>query len=79
MPAGGGAIDGQISNFMTGYGRSAGVPYDEYQTIGIDYSMKWFDPEAFGVSNLVPGPPGAGQVRLPQRRQALLRRDVAEG
>jgi hypothetical protein len=61
MPAGGGAVDGQISNFMTGYGRSAGVPYDEYQTIGIDYSMKWFDPEAVGVSNLVPGPPGKGK------------------
>jgi hypothetical protein len=61
MPAGGGAIDDQISNFMTGYGRSAGVPYDEYQTIGIDYSMKWFDPEAVGVSNLVPGPPAAGK------------------
>jgi len=61
MPAGGGAIANQISNFMTGYGRSAGVPYDEYQTIGIDYSMKWFDPEAVGVSNLVPGPPAAGK------------------
>ena len=61
MPAGGGATDGQISNFMTGYGRSAGVPYDEYQTIGIDYSMKWFDPEAVGVSNLVPGPAGKGK------------------
>jgi hypothetical protein len=61
MPAGGGAIADQISNFMTGYGRSAGVPYDEYQTIGIDYSMKWFDPEAVGVSNLVPGPPGQGK------------------
>jgi hypothetical protein len=61
MPAAGGAIDGQISNFMTGYGRSAGVPYDQYQTIGIDYSMKWFDPEAVGVSNLVPGPPGPGK------------------
>ena len=23
--------------------------------------MKWFDPEAVGVSNLVPGPPGAGK------------------
>jgi hypothetical protein len=61
MPAAGGAIAGQISNFMTGYGRSAGVAYDEYQTIGIDYSMKWFDPEAVGVSNLVPGPPGKGK------------------
>jgi len=61
MPAASGAINGQISNFMTGYGRSAGVPYDEYQTIGIDYSMKWFDPEAVGVSNLVPGPPGDGK------------------
>jgi hypothetical protein len=61
MKAAGGAIDGQISNFMTGYGRSAGVPYDEYQTIGLDYSMKWFDPEAVGVSNLVPGPPGKGK------------------
>jgi hypothetical protein len=61
MPAAGGAIAGQISNFMTGYGRSAGVAYDEYQTIGIDYSMKWFDPEAVGVSNLVPGPAGKGK------------------
>ena len=61
MPAAGGAIDGQISNFMLGYGRSAGVPYDEYQTIGIDYAMKWWDPTAVGVSNLVPGPPGEGK------------------
>ena len=48
MPAAGGAIDGQISNFMNVYGRGAGVPYDEYQTIGVDYAMKWWDPEAFG-------------------------------
>jgi hypothetical protein len=61
MPPAGGAIDGQISNFMLGYGRGAGVPYDQYQTIGIDYSMKWFDPEAVGVSNLVPGPAAAGK------------------
>jgi hypothetical protein len=61
MPAAGGAIDGQISNFMNAYGRGAGVPYDQYQTIGVDYAMKWWDPEAFGVSNLVPGPPGQGK------------------
>jgi hypothetical protein len=61
MPAAGGAIDGQISNFMNAYGRGAGVPYDEYQTIGVDYAMKWWDPEAFGVSNLVVGPPAAGK------------------
>jgi hypothetical protein len=61
MPPAGGAIDGQISNFMNAYGRGAGVPYDEYQTIGVDYAMKWWDPEAFGVSNLVVGPPAAGK------------------
>jgi hypothetical protein len=61
MPAAGGAIDGQIANFMNAYGRGAGVPYDEYQTIGADYAMKWWDPEAVGVSNLVPGPPAAGK------------------
>ncbi len=61
MPAAGGAIDGQISNFMNAYGRGAGVPYDQYQTIGADYAMKWWDPEAFGVSNLVPGPAADGK------------------
>ncbi len=60
MPAAGGAIDGQISNFMNAYGRGAGVPYDQYQTIGADYARKWWDPEAFGVSNLVPGPAADG-------------------
>ncbi len=46
---------------MNAYGRGAGVPYDQYQTIGADYAMKWWDPEAFGVSNLVPGPAAAGK------------------
>ena len=38
---------------MNGWGRSSGLPYDEYSAVGLDYSMKWWDPTAVGVSVLV--------------------------
>ena len=52
-PATGGAAQGFVGNFMNGWGKSSGLPYDEYSAVGLDYSMKWWDPAAVGVSVLV--------------------------
>jgi hypothetical protein len=64
-PATGGAAVGNVGNFMNGWGKSVGLPYNEYFAVGLDYSMKWWDPTAVGVSVLVPGSnPGAGKFEF---------------
>lgn len=52
-PATGGAAQNDVGSFMNGWGRSSGLPYNEYSIVGLDYSMKWWDPTAVGVSVLV--------------------------
>jgi hypothetical protein len=63
-PATGGAAEGKVGNFMNGWGRSSGLPYDEYSAVGLDYSMKWWDPEAVGASVLVRGAPAPGKFEF---------------
>jgi hypothetical protein len=35
---------------MSGYGKTAGLPYDEYLQQSIDFAPIWFDPETTGPS-----------------------------
>jgi hypothetical protein len=50
-PAHGGASDGHTELPMTGFGRTAGLPYDEYAITGIDFAPYWWDPVTEGPSN----------------------------
>ena len=44
MPAFGGAASNQVLTFMFGYGRTSGLPYDEYSQVGLDYAIMWWNP-----------------------------------
>jgi hypothetical protein len=35
---------------MSGYGKNAGLPYDEYLQVGLDFAPMWWDPETTGPS-----------------------------
>ncbi len=61
VPATGGASDGTVS-FQTGYGRTVGLPYDEYLALGTDAEMIWWNPdlETRGT-NAVENFPGTGR------------------
>jgi hypothetical protein len=61
VPATGGASDGTVS-FQTGYGRTVGLPYDEYLALGTDAAMIWWnaDLETQGT-NAVENFPGTGR------------------
>ena len=50
MPAFGGAAQGYPTGTMTGYGKNAGLPYDGYLSVGIDFSPTWWDPDTTGPS-----------------------------
>ena len=50
VPAFGGAAQGYPTGTMTGYGKNAGLPYDEYMQVGIDFGVVWWDPETSGPS-----------------------------
>ena len=52
-PAAGGAASNQTQSYMTGFGRQAGLPYDEYSTIGLDFALMWWDPNLVGKSKVV--------------------------
>ncbi|HXY91140.1 MAG TPA: ABC transporter substrate-binding protein [Acidimicrobiia bacterium] len=43
VPAQGGAASGQPLGFQTGYGRTVGLPYDEYLALGTDFAPVWWD------------------------------------
>jgi hypothetical protein len=62
VPASGGASDGTVS-FQSGYGRTVGLPYDEYLGLGTDVEMIWWNPdlETQGT-NAVANFPGTGRV-----------------
>ena len=61
VPASGGASDGTVS-FQSGYGRTVGLPYDEYLGLGTDVEMIWWNPdlETQGA-NAVANFPGKGR------------------
>jgi hypothetical protein len=53
MPANGGAASNQVVTFMFGYGRTSGLPYDEYSTVGLDYAVMWWSPTDTGKGKLL--------------------------
>ena len=61
VPASGGASNGTIS-YQSGYGRTVGLPYDEYLGLGTDVEMIWWNPnlETDGT-NAVEKFPGKGR------------------
>ncbi len=52
-PATGGAAVGSPISMMNGYGKTAGLPYDEYVTTGTDFAPIWWDTETTGPSQAV--------------------------
>ena len=53
MPANGGAASNQVVSYMFGYGRTSGLPYDEYSTVGLDYAVMWWSPTDTGKGKLL--------------------------
>ena len=47
VPATGGAATGTVT-FQAGYGKTVGMPYDEYSQLGSDRALAWYDPDASG-------------------------------
>jgi hypothetical protein len=52
-PAFGGAASNQVVTFMFGYGRSSGLPYNEYSQVGLDYSIIWWNPTEVGKGKIL--------------------------
>jgi len=52
-PAFGGAASNQVVTFMFGYGRSSGLPYDEYSQVGLDYAVMWWNPTEKGKGKIL--------------------------
>ena len=60
-------------------GRTDGLPYDEYLHGNKDFTVVWWDPDTVGPPAHQPGPAGrAGHALVPGRREALLRRPLAD-
>jgi hypothetical protein len=57
VPASGGAADNDPNSVLHGYGRTPGLPYDEYLRGSQDFTAVWWDPTAPGVKfgSLPPG------------------------
>jgi hypothetical protein len=53
MPAGGGAASNQVESFMGGFGRTTGLPYDEYSQGGLDFAVIWWNPTAVGKGKIL--------------------------
>jgi len=53
MPAHGGAASNQVQSYMFGYGRTSGLPYNEYSVVGLDYAVMWWSPTDAGKGKLV--------------------------
>jgi hypothetical protein len=61
VPAAGGASNGTVS-FQTGYGRTVGLPYDEYLGLGTDVNLIWWNPDLqTNGTNAVENFPGKGR------------------
>jgi hypothetical protein len=50
IPASGGAAQNYPTGSLSGYGKTAGLPYDEYLSTGLDFSPVWWDTETTGPS-----------------------------
>ena len=53
MPAFGGAASNQVQSFMFGYGRTSGLPYDQYSQVGLDYALMWWNPDEVGKGKII--------------------------
>ena len=53
MPAFGGAASNQLQSFMFGYGRTSGLPYDQYSQVGLDYALMWWNPDEVGKGKII--------------------------
>ncbi len=61
VPAVGGASDDTVS-YQTGFGRTVGLPYDEYLSLGSDSELLWWNPDLeTDGSNAVEKFPGKGR------------------
>jgi hypothetical protein len=57
VPAVGGASDGTVS-YQTGFGRTVGLPYDEYLNLGTDMQLLWWNPDLVSEgTNAIAGTP----------------------
>ncbi len=50
IPANGGAATGNPLLPMSGFGKTAGLPYDGYLTSNLDFAPAWMDPDSTGPS-----------------------------
>ena len=50
IPATGGAASGETTTFLRGFGRTPGLPYDEYLILTLDFAPVWWDSETIGAS-----------------------------
>ena len=53
-PAQGGAATADPTGGQTAYGRTAGLPYDEYLALGTDFAPVWYDANTTDDSNIFP-------------------------
>jgi hypothetical protein len=60
IPAQGGAAENDPNSSQYGYGRTAGVPYDEYLRGTQDFTMVWWDPDTPGRPPANGGAPPKG-------------------
>jgi hypothetical protein len=61
VPAAGGASSGTVS-YQTGYGRTVGLPYDEYLGLGTDVELVWWNADLqTDGTNAVANFPGKGR------------------
>jgi hypothetical protein len=52
-PAIGGAASDNPITFQSGFGRTVGLPYDEYMTLGTDFSAVWYDLNTESYSQVI--------------------------
>ena len=60
VPASGGASDG-TTNFQSGFGKTVGMPYNEYALLGTDRNLAWWNADLTGGANAVPALVGKGK------------------
>ena len=77
-PAFDGAASDNPSTTQTAYGRTPGLPYDEYMMVGTDFAPVWYDAETTDASNVLRVLGREGCALVPRLREALLGRSVAD-
>jgi hypothetical protein len=60
VPGVGGSFDG-TTNFQYGFGKTVGLPYDEYALLGTDRNLAWWNPDLSGGANAYPTLVGQGK------------------